>query len=77
MVKDVNFEWTIERLAYFFDDGCNWEPLTSAEFSVIKFELSVNMDMIMIMTDQTWIRFPMWKRQAALFKQDFSVSAAS
>jgi speckle-type POZ protein len=42
VVKDVYFEWTIERLA-FFADGGTWEPFLSAEFSNNS-KLSINLD---------------------------------
>jgi speckle-type POZ protein len=41
-VEEIDFEWTIERLA-FIDEGGKWEPLTSAEFSN-NYQLSINLD---------------------------------
>jgi hypothetical protein len=41
-VEEFDFEWTIERLA-FFDEGGIWEPLTSADFSN-NHKLSLNLD---------------------------------
>jgi speckle-type POZ protein len=41
-VEEFDFEWTIERLA-FFDDGGTWEALTSAEF-FNNYQLSINLE---------------------------------
>jgi speckle-type POZ protein len=41
-VEEIDFEWTIERLA-FFDEGGLWEPLMSDDFSNY-IKLSINLD---------------------------------
>jgi speckle-type POZ protein len=38
VINDINFKWTIERLAFLGKLGI-WEPLTSTEFSDEKFKL--------------------------------------
>jgi speckle-type POZ protein len=42
VVNEINFEWTIERSAFFGDLGI-WETLKSAEFSDSKFFLTLDM----------------------------------
>jgi speckle-type POZ protein len=41
VVNEVDFEWTIERLA-FLDDVKKWEPLISSEFSESRFRLQLS-----------------------------------
>jgi speckle-type POZ protein len=42
VVNEIDFKWTIERLAFFGSFGMCWESLTSPEFSDGKFKLELD-----------------------------------
>jgi len=37
-LREIDFKWTIERLAFFINDVGVWEPLTSTKFGQSRFK---------------------------------------